>query len=227
MPCVRSRIGSRSGCAIRHRLLARAGAACTDARSSPGSAPAGSAPPARRCRTGDRACVCRIELICARLSIWNVPIVSPREMRSYVFGSSRRQRVHLRPRARAQLDRVERDAHHRQRAESEEVELRHADHVEIVLVELDDRPPHRRLLDRQVVAERLRREHEAADVRRAQPRAVPRTPAIAVSSACPRWSLDVELRRASATLLHVASTAVGRLVRSARASRSRIASSAG
>ena len=61
-------------------------------------------------------------------------------------------------------------AHHRQRAESEEVELRHADHVEIVLVELDDRAAHRRLLDGQVVAERRGREHEPADVRRAQPR---------------------------------------------------------
>ena len=43
-------------------------------------------------------------------------------------------------------------------------------HVEIVLVELDDRAAHRRLLDRQIVAERRGREHEAADMRRSQPR---------------------------------------------------------
>ena len=43
-------------------------------------------------------------------------------------------------------------AEHRQSAEPEKVELRHVDEVEIVLVELEDRAAHRRLLDGHVIA---------------------------------------------------------------------------
>jgi hypothetical protein len=63
----------------------------------------------------------------------------------------RRDRVHLGTDAGARLDRIECAADHRQAAEPEKVELRHVDVVEVVLVELEDRPPHRRLLDRQVM----------------------------------------------------------------------------
>ena len=77
----------------------------------------------------------------------------------------RRQRVHLRARAGADLDRIEGPADHRQSTEAEEIELRHVDEVEIVLVELEDRPPHRRLLDGKVIPERRRRQNESSNVR--------------------------------------------------------------
>ena len=44
--------------------------------------------------------VCRIDAICARLSIWNVPIVSPRADQVVRLRVVRRQLVHLRPRRR-------------------------------------------------------------------------------------------------------------------------------
>ena len=78
--------------------------------------------------------------------------------------------VHLGTRARALLDHVIRNPHHRQRAQSQEVELRHADHIQVILVVLDDRAPHRRLLHRQIASQRLARQHEAAHMRRTQPR---------------------------------------------------------
>ena len=81
-----------------------------------------------------------------------------------------RQLVHLGPRSGARLDHVERASHQRQRAESEEIEFRYADRIEVVLVELDDRATHRRVLDRQVIAEESGRQHESTDVRRAQTR---------------------------------------------------------
>src|SRR5437868_7133762 len=77
-----------------------------------------------------------------------------------------RDRVHLRPRARARLDRIKGTFDHREPAKTEKVELRHVDVVEIVLVELQDRTTHRRLLDWQVVAERRSGEDKASDMSR-------------------------------------------------------------
>ena len=68
----------------------------------------------------------------------------------------RRQLVHLGTSAGAHLDHVEGASHQRQRAESQEIELGNTDGIEIVLVELDDRATHRRVLDRQIVAEQRR-----------------------------------------------------------------------
>ena len=78
--------------------------------------------------------------------------------------------VHVRAHTGPALDLVVRQPHHRQCAEAQEVELRHADHVQIVLVELEDRAAHRRLLDGEIAPQRRGREHEAADVRRVHPR---------------------------------------------------------
>ena len=88
-----------------------------------------------------------MDAICARLSIWNA--AGDEVVRRRVV---RRDAIHRRPAARATLDLVERVAHQRQSAESEEVVLGNADVVEVVLVELDDRASHRRLLDGHVVA---------------------------------------------------------------------------
>src|SRR6185436_3515622 len=75
-----------------------------------------------------------------------------------------RQAVHLRAGASATLDDIERAAYQREAAESQEIELGHADRVEVVLVELDDGATHGGMLDRQPVAQRRRRQHEAAYV---------------------------------------------------------------
>ena len=74
------------------------------------------------------------------------------------------QSIDLGARAGPSLDDVEGAAHLRQRTQSQEIELRGADDIEIILVELHDRPPHRRLLDGEIVAERGGGEDEAADV---------------------------------------------------------------
>ena len=79
-----------------------------------------------------------------------------------------RQPVHLGPPTGAALDHVERAAHERQPAQSEEVELGDADQSRS-LVELDDGPAHGGVLDREPVAQRLGGEHEAAHVGGAEP----------------------------------------------------------
>ena len=80
-----------------------------------------------------------------------------------------RKAIHLGPLAGAPLDHVERPAHQREPAQAEEVELGDADRVEVVLVELDDGAAHGGVLDREPVAQRRGREHEAADVGGAEP----------------------------------------------------------
>ncbi len=191
MPCVRSRIGWRLGCWIEHRLLPAAspGVGVDELRLD------GAGPDQRDLhddvveplglRVQDR-CDLRPALDLERADRL---AAGDEVVRRLVVG---RDAVHRRPVARAALDLVERVAHQRQGAESEEVELRHADEVEIVLVELDDRAAHRRLLDGHVVAERFRREHEPADVGRPQSRQSLEGPDRREQRAA-AWPVDVEL----------------------------------
>src|SRR6185437_6033574 len=71
-----------------------------------------------------------------------------------------RQFVQLEPPAAPCLDRIECTSHQGERTQTEEVELRAADVIQIILVELNDRASHARMLDRQVIAEQISGKHE-------------------------------------------------------------------
>ncbi len=105
--------------------------------------------------------------ICARLSIWKTPTVSPRQITVERRLVVRRNRRHRQLDAAVLPEEPEGEVEMGERAEAEQVHLEEADGLDVVLVPLDDGAlGHAAVLDRHQVADRLVAEQEAAGMDR-------------------------------------------------------------
>ena len=101
--------------------------------------------------------------ICARDSIWNVPIVSALRIIAYVAGSSAGMVARSRRMAFGLIEQIEGAAHAAQHAEAQHIDLHEFQRVDIVLVPFDHLPVfHRGGFDRDQLIKPIERQDEAA-----------------------------------------------------------------